>query len=1297
MGARRKLTPGRWAFLGVLLFAGLLLFLRTRWAWEHSCSLLRRELPHLLGLDVGINRCELDPLTQTATLYGVSAFSPGSDEPLFSADSASVGFRALQLTGIRLTKVELSRPRVYVDARRPAAATGKKKSCAMTALARVRVDRLDIQEATVFVTLPRGERVELSGLDVGWTAARGVYELSASARGGVVSPSEGRALTVAKLSLEGALDVDDEALELTKGELALDDATLSLTGRVEHLCEPTLALEARLFAPLATVARAAGWQEEVAGHLWSRASVSGPPHAPTAQLEVTGAGLAFGRFRPGDFSAHLAYGNGELAVSDFSAPAGEGTVRVRGTVKLTKSFPVHLAVETDDAQFGQVLHKAGLPGSWVDFFGSAKGALNGHLLPTPHLAGEVELTAKKFVLAARPFDAPVTEGRTILEFAHGHANARLAVHDDRVDFSSLRIDTGGSRVTGEVTLYYDAARGLFVRGHAEEIDLDDFGHISEISWSGHGSGDFFVEGPYADVRSESQLELRDFEMWGLALGVLQGRVVYEDRVLALPGVSGQKGKTQYFGKGRLRFDGGEVHTLAHVLMPKGRSEDVIDVILGLHPSIELFQGTLAGEVAGALHFDGPASAFEGSIVLDFKDTTYHGRRFGDGRMALHFVEGKSLVLDKTVLVGPLGTSSVEGSWTFAGPLDYAFRFEGASLLELLGPERAKALGVDGTLTLVGKVEGDATTPVWSAYLTSPKVTFANKNLGATHLEGRIVGRDAQVWGRPFADASGTMKLRLKDPFPYQATVTLVLPEIRPLLPDMPVSQGLSGAASGTLELSGNFKDAHSVDVSAHLTRLTLARGDFSGHNEGPVVFSWKGGRLEIDSFRFAGPNTELTIAGHWGPTTVDLKGHGGLDVRLFESFLPQIERSGGRVELAVSASGVASKPSLVGSAEIRDGRLSLRQLPLTVRALSGRVEFSEKRVLFQDVLGVLNDGKLKARGDVRLEDFQIARAEVALDFDDVSMRPLEYLPLTAHGSLLLHGKPEAMQLSGGVEVTKLRYEQSLELERFFKDVRSARAPAPEKKKEWLRFDVDIDAKGDVRVDNELARAKLAAKLKLTGTNTRPGLLGSIAVEEGGQAYYRQNEFALLKGELQFKDPSSIEAVVDLHAQARVRDYVVTVKAFGRLAEPKVVLSSEPSLTEADILSLLTLGVTSRDPGLEKAGYSFFAEAMLSATGLGSRVASFLPRGNVLRDFDLNLSTTYNEATGQVEPSWGVESKLLSEQLKLSLTQPVSGKGRRIQAEYRFTDRFSARAQWENDNQDYFGNPGLDLKVRFEVE
>ncbi len=135
-----------------------------------------------------------------------------------------------------------------------------------------------------------------------------------------------------------------------------------------------------------------------------------------------------------------------------------------------------------------------------------------------------------------------------------------------------------------------------------------------------------------------------------------------------------------------------------------------------------------------------------------------------------------------------------------------------------------------------------------------------------------------------------------------------------------------------------------------------------------------------------------------------------------------------------------------------------------------------------------------------------------------------------------------------------------------------------------------------------------------------------------------------------------------------------------------------------MLTLLTLGITSKESVSQAGSASLVGEALFTASGLDAQVQRFFKNTVGLKDQKIHLSTSFNPATGQAEPSVSWESTVLSDDLKVGVTQPVTGRGTQAQAEYRFNDKVSARAQWDNQTQESsVGNPGVDLKFRFEWE
>ncbi|MBX5482725.1 MAG: translocation/assembly module TamB [Myxococcaceae bacterium] len=1277
-------------------------FLRTRFAAESACTLARRELPSLLGMDVGIGACALDPVTQTVRLTGVSLFEPGAQTPLVAADEAEVVVAAVHplFGGVELDSVKLYRPRVHLDLRRPHAKTAG-TGCDLDVLERVEVARLEIRNAEVRVDLPGERSVEVLGADLSWRMRRGRADLRLQAGRGRYVPGPGRELELTALVADGRFDPAALRLEVARAEVGLDGASLTASGDIKSLCEPELQLEANAFLPTSTLVHAFATDTPVDGHLWAHVELSGPAAQPSIEVDVSGSGLVLGRYRPGTFDARLSIDKERVVVESFESPVGAGTVRARGTIGLAPKIPLALDLSLDGAELGPALARAGLSGAWVNFPASGRAHLSGFLWPL-QLEGDADLQTGAFVLASRAFDAPPGVGRTILEFERGAAKGAFQILTDRVELSGVTLSSPHSQVVGDATLWYAPEKGLWIRGQATALELDDFRQLAGIQWAGTGTGTFEVVGPYHDVRASAVVSLRDFDFWRFSLGVTQGRVEYARKVLSFPVVTGQKGRTQYQGSATLTFGPGPLWSKGSVTIDQGRLEDLVDVLMPMHENVALFDDVLEGNVAGRVDVNCPSDAFAANVDLRLGDTRYYGRRLGDGHMVLRFVDGDQAILEKTVLRGPFGRIEAEGTWDFDGPLDYRFRIDGA-LAELVGQERARRSGIAGDLTMVGTVGGDTTVYTVNAWLTSPAITFGGKSLGSARLEGRMVGRELQVWGRPFEGAQANLKMTVRAPYPWALTGKLSLPEIRPLLPEGAISQGVSGSIAGTVDAVGNLRDLKAMEGSATIDRFTLSRGDFAGANDGRIDLTFKGGRVTIQNFVFRGPNTRLTLAGSAGPSKLDLDVHGWFDVRLLESFVPQIERSSGRVELTAAADGTLEHPSIAGTASLTDGRMKVRDQPIALRGLSGRVEFSEQRVLIPELSGVLNEGRVLLDGDIRLADFSPKALQLRLQLDEVSARPVEYLPLTASGELNLSGRLDQMlTLSGDVDITKLRYNQELALDALLRNLRTARVvpTGGERPDEWLQLDVAVHASGDVRIDNNLARAKLRGDVRLTGTNAQPGLLGTLEAAEGSEIYFRGNTFAVSQALLEFKDRSEIDPVFDLHAQTQVREYLVSLHGFGRIRDPQIILSSDPDLPEADILSLLTIGVTSHDQSTNAVGTgaTIVGDVLLNASGLDKQVQKFLPRNAVLRDLSFHIASSYNSTSGYVEPTAQLESKFLTDRLQLELSQPVvSSKGTKAQAEYRFDDRLAGQLQWDNERNESLPNFGVDLKLRWEVE
>jgi translocation and assembly module TamB len=523
--------------------------------------------------------------------------------------------------------------------------------------------------------------------------------------------------------------------------------------------------------------------------------------------------------------------------------------------------------------------------------------------------------------------------------------------------------------------------------------------------------------------------------------------------------------------------------------------------------------------------------------------------------------------------------------------------------------------------------------------------------------------------------------------------------------------GFKARARGEARLQGNLTDVAKARAEITLVELQGGVADFKVQNRDPVRLALGDGRVELRTVTLVGANTELSLSGsREADGKLSVVAEGAADLRLLGGVVPGVTRPQGRLQIEAHLTGTATEPLLVGSGRVRDAGFTLRDAPIGISGLSGDLTFSQNRVIFDHLPATVNGGRADLSGEVELSRPVKVRASATLE----GVAP--HLPASVDskvsGQLQMAGTFDSMLLSGKLDVVTARYTQRVDLDKVDLKKRVAAPRGFDKSGEWLRFDVGL-ALGDVRVDNDLVRGAVRGELTVTGSLASLGVVGTLSMAPGAVATFRGHEFQLTHAVVDLTERRRIRAQLDVHGEAQVRDYQVYMHTFGPLDDPQLQLTSQPALTQEDIVTLLSLGVTSRDTAVFAKGEGALAgvgQALLDATGLADQLKRWLPK-DVVQDVNFRLTSAYSEATGQVVPKAEAEARMkvdlekaLAWKLKpfdarLRYQAPLStasqGRGQKIQTELRFTDKLSAQVQADNDNVDVGWDIGLDFRLRWE--
>jgi autotransporter translocation and assembly factor TamB len=377
--------------------------------------------------------------------------------------------------------------------------------------------------------------------------------------------------------------------------------------------------------------------------------------------------------------------------------------------------------------------------------------------------------------------------------------------------------------------------------------------------------------------------------------------------------------------------------------------------------------------------------------------------------------------------------------------------------------------------------------------------------------------------------------------------------------------------------------------------------------------------------------------------------------------------------------------------------------------MNGSVSFSQDALVIDEMRGKLNNGEVKVSGGLEMKRLVPQKIDLSAHVADVNVRQ-DNIAAMLDGDVTLYGPPLEPVLGGSLEVSRLTYTEDLDLERSLLDF-SRRPPNPRvfaKSAVLVHYDLDVHLARAISIKNNLANAELKGDLKITGTSRSVGLLGSVNTVRG-TAQFRGNEFQIEQGVVTFTDRQRIRPSFDVQAVTQVKDprdllYKIRLHGFGTPAEPRLTLTSEPSLAEADIGFLLTFGFVSSS--LQQAnfnatdsGLAFGIEALNKATGFSDEVRRFIPKNPILRDPNLDFTSDFSVATSRVEPMARFRSHLLTDRLDLKVLQTLNSTSRRYRGVvgYQVSESLSGQLQFDNEHLTQGTDIGADLKFRWEGE
>lgn len=320
-----------------------------------------------------------------------------------------------------------------------------------------------------------------------------------------------------------------------------------------------------------------------------------------------------------------------------------------------------------------------------------------------------------------------------------------------------------------------------------------------------------------------------------------------------------------------------------------------------------------------------------------------------------------------------------------------------------------------------------------------------------------------------------------------------------------------------------------------------------------------------------------------------------LDLRLtmpegdlsYLTFIPYLSAASGKSSLDLSVRGTMEYPSLNGTAAITDGSISLRLYTPLVEHLYANLRFNNNQVFIQRLDGHVGEGTLEVTAGPRApwaaifkqlmpDDLNLSLRsrngrlwlDTTADYDFVSA----WLTLNA----TLGGTLNAPEFGGTLELSDGQFTfPPRPLSAFTRGLKGS---------DLTYRSLRLVARNNLWFYNDFVRAQIKPDHSVVfdgGRNDFTGR-GRVGVSKGTFTYLDQ-DFTLDPSEetaliFPAQEPPRLTALakvevrdVELKDQGDMRQVTIYLRASGTFGALRVSLSSDPELTQAQIMSLLTVG------------------------------------------------------------------------------------------------------------------------------
>jgi len=463
---------------------------------------------------------------------------------------------------------------------------------------------------------------------------------------------------------------------------------------------------------------------------------------------------------------------------------------------------------------------------------------------------------------------------------------------------------------------------------------------------------------------------------------------------------------------------------------------------------------------------------------------------------------------------------------------------------------------------------------------------------------------------------------------------------------------------------------------------------------------------ETDRFTLQTGKDELVVGGYFRNfEDLKLKINGSVSLESVSYFLPFLSRSEGKLQI----DGGWNKSGLTGSTFLSGGMLLFEDSPIVLRNVTAALNARNSVVDINQLSGDVREGNLSASGRFQLKGFDVDSALINIQLNSPLFEPEQSVRFRVSGPLTLKIDHQRAGMSGKLSVFDGSFRKRINLRT---DLLKVFQPQ-QKKYEFFQqqesyldtwgLNINMSTTEPFLIRNNITDGAVDFNINLLGTIGKPQLDGRVSLLRGKFNYFNRS-FDLTSGSIQFVNNVSNIPRYDIRAEMEIDDYRVYITLQGDKDNQKILYSSDPTLTEKQILVLVSSGIPPTDQNqikqLDATTSAAFAGLSFVTAKLQDTIEGALSTDLGIRRF--RLFPAFYEETGRTELQLTVGTDLIPNRLELNYSNFVSvSGGHQVDLDLRVNRNISLVGSWRDTQTDkskqFGGDLGGDIIFRFEFD